>query len=208
MKLAFKMDFDELTFMKTLVRLTTALIFGLALILIPATLGHGQSEGEAAGGLIVVHAEDSSKSVTIKNGSVLKVWTTDGKKRKGRLKNASDSSFTVGTEAIPFSKTEKITLHKGEGSRIGGVVGIVLGAIGFFIGFVVGLIGELFIQNADTSADGCAEAFLGIFLLILGITIGTVGLAFLIIGLIAYAVGKAIGRSFRFDGKWRLRRKG
>lgn len=178
----------------------------MSLMLMPASFSHGQSEPQAAGDLLMEHQQDAAKSVEIQNGTQLKVWTRNGQVHKGILNAVSDSSLTLGSQEIPFSKTEKVTVNKGEGSRIGGVVGIVIGAVAFLLGLAFGLIGGSYLANISSDVDGCVEATLGFFFLILGVVVGAIGLIFWIIGMVAYAAGKAVGRSFKFDDKWRLKR--
>jgi hypothetical protein len=187
-------------------RRIATLIFVLVMLLIPASLSHGQSEGEAV--LLMEHQEDLSKSIPIRDGTQLKVETMDGYKHKGILNGATDSSLVIGSMEIPFSRTSKITVDKeGKGGRIGGLVGVIIGTLCALMGLLFGLLGSLMINNDSGGAEGCAEAFFGAFVLVLGIALGVVGLIFFLVGIIAYAAGKAAGRSFRFDkGKWKVKK--
>jgi hypothetical protein len=187
-------------------RRIATILFVLVLILIPASVSHGQSEGEAV--ILMEHQEDLAKSVPIQNGTVLKIQTLDGYKHKGILNGATDSSLSIGSMELPFSRMEKITVDKeGKGGKIGGLLGVIMGSICALMGLVFGLLGGVLINNNSGGVDGCAEAFLGAFILILGIALGGVGIIFFLIGIIAYAAGKAAGRSFRFDkGKWKVKK--
>ena len=49
--------------------------------------------------------------------------------------------------------------------------------------------------------------WLYILFVLLGIAIGVVGAIFIIAGIVAFAVGKAVARNFRLDGKWRIIRR-
>jgi hypothetical protein len=182
-----------------------ALLFVLICILVPASISHGQSEPEAGSGLMMENQEDASKSKLIKEGHKIKVWMYDGYTHKGDLTRVTDSSYVIGTLELPFSRTEKLKLVKGEGSKIAGIVGIIMGFVGVLVGFLMGLGGAAMIDSADSNLDGCFVTFFGVMILVLGIALGGIGFVFLLVGLIGYAVGKAAGRSFRFDkGKWKI----
>ena len=192
--------------MKKYLHHPSLLIVVLALLLLPVSLGIGQSQPESSQGLLIEQQEDASKSIVIPTGTRLKVVTHSGEKIVGVLNAVSDSSLTLGSRELPYAQAQKVNIGKGKGSRIGGVVGIVLGTIAVFFGFVFGLIGGVHIANSDSSADGCFDLVIGFFLLFLGLAVGILGMIFLLVGLVAYTSGKVVGRSFRLAGKWRLKR--
>lgn len=190
--------------MKKWIHLIFSAMMAMELLLVAVTLGHGQSEPEAGGDLLVQQVQDSSKSVKIPNGKPLKVWATDGNLYEGNLTRVTDTSLALGNIEIPFSRTVKVATVRGEGGKNAGLVTLIVGIVGTLIGFILGVIGGLLAATAPS----CNQALGGFLLLILGIAVGLAGIVILIIGIVAYAVGSSVGRSFSFPGKWRLRRAG
>ena len=195
--------------MEALSRLILRVIVVLTFISVAAIEGIGQSEGEANDTLYLQHQTNSDRIFKIDSGRKLKVWTQDGQLHAGTLTQVSDSSFFLGKDEIRNSNAQKIKLDKGEGSRLGGIGSIIFGILGALLGFGLSLLGLKVIDEAPAAgaANGCAYIFLGALILVLGIAIGVVGAIFIIAGIVAFAVGKAVARNFRLDGKWRIIRR-
>ena len=190
--------------MKRWIHLIFTVMMAAELLVIMATMGHGQSEAEAGGDLLVQQIKDTTKSVRLLNGKPLKVWASDGNLYEGNLTKVTDTSFALGKIEIPFSRTVKVATVRGGGGKQAGISTLIVGTVGTLIGFILGIIGGLTLNNAPT----CNQAFGGFLLLLLGIAVGIAGIVILIIGIVAYAIGTSVGRSFKFPGKWRLRKAG
>ncbi|HEX2900487.1 MAG TPA: hypothetical protein VHS96_12270 [Bacteroidia bacterium] len=194
--------------MEKLITLAWRCMIIMALIGIPVSVSHGQSEAQAADDLRIERQEDATKAVIVDSGTKLKVWTSDGRLYTGALKAVTDSSFVLGTKEIAFSKTERIKFDKGEGGRMGGLASVIFGLLGGLVGLGLSLLGLKVIDDAPSgTADGCAYILLGALLLVLGIALGVVGIIFIIAGIVAFAVGNAVARNFNLEGKWRLKRQ-
>lgn len=191
--------------MKRWIKLILSVMWIGSLLLAAVSLGHGQSEPEAGGDLVLQQVEKSDKTIKIENGKTLKAWATDGNIYEGKLTRVTDSSFLLNKVEIPFSKTTKIKTADGSGSKIAGVAGLIMGIVGTVIGFLLGLLGVYAMDTAPSNANGCGQVFLGAMVLVLGIAVGILGIIFLIVGVIAFAIGKAVARSFSFPGKWKLK---
>jgi hypothetical protein len=184
------------------------LLFVICFLAASANVGSSQSEGEGSQALYMQHQSDSERVVKIDSGRKLKVWTQDGQLHAGKLTQVSDSSFFLGPDEIQNSEAQKVKLDKGEGGRIGGLTGLLLGAFGLVIGLAFGLLGYYAAVSATpNTSNGCGQAMGGLLLIILGIMIGAVGLVFAIIGIVAYAIGTAVARNFKLEGKWRIVRR-
>ncbi len=184
------------------------LLFVICFLAASANVGNSQSEGEGSQALYIQHQVDSERIVKIDSGRKLKVWTQDGQLHAGKLTKVSDSSFFLGPDEIRYSQADKVKLDKGEGGRIGGLTALLLGLFGTVIGLAFVLLG-FYAANSATpnTANGCGQAMGGLLLVILGIMIGAVGIIFAIIGIVAYAIGTAVARNFKLDGKWRIVRR-
>lgn len=191
--------------MKQWIRISLSVMWIGSLLLSAATFGHGQSEPEAGGDLILQQVEKSNRSVKIENGKTLKAWATDGNIYEGKLTSVTDSSFLLNKVEIPFSKTTRIKTADSSGSKIAGLAGLIMGIVGTVIGFLLGLLGVYAMDTAPSNANGCGQVFVGAMVLVLGIAIGIVGIIFLIVGIVAFAIGTAVARTYNFPGKWKLK---
>lgn len=181
------------------------LLLAAALILIPVSLGLGQSEAESADKLAIQHARDTTRMIVIDSGDGLRVWTTEGQLHQGKLRGVTDSSLFVWAAEIPFSKTAKISLDEDGKDGSGGLVLLILGGSFFLLAFVFGVLGGLAARDLNNSGglqQGCAVLFLLFACALLGIT----AIILLIIGGALYLAGNAVGRGIQFPGKWRLKR--
>jgi hypothetical protein len=180
------------------------LLLAAALTLFPVSLGLAQSEAESADKLAIQYSPDTTRMVVIDSGDGLRVWTTEGKLHQGKLRGVTDSSLFVWAAEIPFSETAKIALEEGGGDKSGGLVVLILGGSFFLLALIFGIIAG--IAAADLNNGGFQAGCAIIFLLFACALLGTTALILLIIGGALYLAGKAVGRSFQFPGKWRLKR--
>jgi hypothetical protein len=88
------------------------------------------------------------------------------------------------------------------GAKMSGKVLIIIGLIGMLVGALMSAFG---FQGLNSAAD-CGRVVGLIFLALFGIAIGATAIIFLLVGLIAVAVGARVGKNYKLDSKWRLRK--
>jgi hypothetical protein len=190
--------------MKSILTAAIALLVFVFLSFVPVSISHGQTAGEAPTGLLLENQKRPMNSVRVKEGKTVFVQLKDNRTYKGQLSEVHEDGMRIDSIDFSFADIQSMRLPGMEntGAKMSGKVLIIIGLIGMLVGALMSAFG---FQGLNSAAD-CGRVVGLIFLALFGIAIGATAIIFLLVGLIAVAVGARVGKNYKLGSKWRLRK--
>ena len=190
--------------MKSILTAAIALLVFVFLSFVPVSISHGQTAGEAPTGLLLENQKRPMNSVRVKEGKTIFVQLKDNRTYKGQLSEVNEGGMRIDSIDFSFADIQSMRLPGMEntGAKMSGKVLIIIGLIGMLVGALMSAFG---FQGLNSAAD-CGRVVGLIFLALFGIAIGATAIIFLLVGLIAVAVGARVGKNYKLGSKWRLRK--